>query len=630
VLFGGFILKQILEDDIGKKTLLMGNVAIVRGAIEAGIAFASTYPGTPASEIGDTFAALTSRYGWTGYFEYSTNEAVALETAAGASFAGVRAICSMKHVGVNVAADPLFSLAYTGIDGGLVVVSADDPSCWSSQNEQDNRHYAVHAGLPMLEPSSSQEALEMTRSAFEISEKIKEPVLLRTTTRIAHTYGNVTFGPIRERKTPHFERRISRVMVPSNARPAHLRLLENLELAKELSENSEFNILSMNNTELGIITSGISYAYSLDALRWMDIDASILKLGMTYPLPKKMIAEFIESVEKVLVVEELDPWLETQVRAIAQVNALTTPIFGKEQELLPLAFELSTNHVALALSKISGKLLPMDYTAVNEKFEAAKDLLIPRPPLLCAGCPHRASFYAIKQATKDQEIIVGNDIGCYALGIAPPFHLGDWLVCMGASTGIACGTAQVIDDPVIAVIGDSTFFHAAVPALINAVQNNANFTLVILDNLTTAMTGHQPSPGSKLGDMRGTAIKIEEVVRGCGVESIYKLDPYKLEESIKIFEEAINHDGPSVVIARHVCALVLDRMKRKKGIKIIPSKVDPEKCTGCRTYIDTFSCVAFVWDTASEQMKIEEVLCDGCGVCVSVCPYNAIYREAKQ
>jgi indolepyruvate ferredoxin oxidoreductase alpha subunit len=272
----------------------------------------------------------------------------------------------------------------------------------------------------------------------------------------------------------------------------------------------------------------------------------------------------------------------------------------------------------------------MDYTALNEKFEAAKDLLIPRSPLLCAGCPHRASFYVIKQATKDQEIIVGNDIGCYALGIAPPFHLGDWLVCMGASTGIACGTAQVIDDPVIAVIGDSTFFHAAVPALINAVQNNAKFTLVILDNLTTAMTGHQPSPGSKLGDMRGTAIKIEEVVRGCGVENIYKLDPYKLEESIKIFEEAINHDGPSVVIARHVCALVLDRMKRKKGIKIIPSKVDPEKCTGCRTCIDEFSCVAFVWDTASEQMRIEEVLCDGCGVCVSVCPYEAIYKEAKQ
>ncbi|MFX1520391.1 MAG: indolepyruvate ferredoxin oxidoreductase subunit alpha [Promethearchaeota archaeon] len=623
-------MKQILDDDVGKKTLLMGNVAIVRGAIESGVGFASTYPGTPASEIGDTFAALSIRDGWTGYFEYSTNEAVALEAAAGASFAGVRAICSMKHVGVNVAADPLFSLAYTGIDGGLVVVSADDPSCWSSQNEQDNRHYAVHAGLPMLEPSSSQDALEMTRSAFEISEKTKEPVLLRTTTRIAHTYENVTFGPIQERKTPHFERRISRVMVPSNARPAHLRLLENLELAKELSENSEFNISSVSNKDLGIITSGISYAYSLDALRWMDIDASILKLGMTYPLPKKMIADFVESVGKVLVVEELDSWLETQVRAIAQVNALTTPIFGKEQELLPLAFELSTNHVALALSKITGKPLPIDYTVVHEKFEAAKDLLIPRPPLLCAGCPHRASFYAIKQATKDQEIIVGNDIGCYALGITPPFHLGDWLVCMGASTGIACGIAQVVDDPVIAVIGDSTFFHAAVPALINAVQNNARFTLVILDNLTTAMTGHQPSPGSKLGDMRGTAIKIEEVVRGCGVENIYKLDPYKLEDSIKIFEEAINHDAPSVVIARHVCSLVLDRVKRKKGLKTIPAKVDPEKCTGCRTCIDTFSCVAFVWDTASEQMKIEEVLCDGCGVCVSVCPNNAIYREAKQ
>jgi indolepyruvate ferredoxin oxidoreductase alpha subunit len=629
VLFGGFLLKQILDDDVGKKTLLMGNVAIVRGAIEAGVSFASTYPGTPASEIGDTFATLVSRFGWSGYFEYSTNEAVALEAAAGASFAGVRAICSMKHVGANVAADPLFSLAYTGVDGGLVVVTADDPSCWSSQNEQDNRHYAVHAGLPMLEPSSSQDALEMTRVAFEISEKTKEPVLLRTTTRIAHTYGNVVFGSIQERKTPNFERRISRVMVPANARPAHLRLLENLKLAQELSENSEFNKTSIKDSELGIITSGISYAYTLDALKWLDINASVLKLGMPYPFPKKMIAEFIENVDKILVVEELDPWLENQVRAIAQVNSLNTPIFGKEQELLPLAFELSTKHVALALTKILGKTLPIDYTAANEKFETAKELLVSRPPQLCAGCPHRASFYAIKQATKDQDIIVGNDIGCYALGIAPPFHLGDWLVCMGASVGIACGTAQIVDNPVIAVIGDSTFFHAGIPALINAVQNNANFTLVILDNLTTAMTGHQPSPGSKLGDLRGTAIKIDELVRGCGVKNIYKTDPYKLEETIKVFEDAINQDGPTVVIARHVCALFLDRMKRRKGIKITSSRVDPEKCEGCRTCIDEFSCVPFVWDTSKNQMRIEEVLCDGCGVCINVCPCGAITKEAQ-
>ena len=627
MLFGGIVLKQILEDQIGRQTLLMGNVAIVRGAIEAGVSFASTYPGTPASEIGDTFATLVSRFRWPGYFEYSTNEAVALEAAAGASFAGVRAICSMKHVGANVAADPLFSLAYTGIDGGLVVVTADDPSCWSSQNEQDNRHYAVHAGLPMLEPSSSQDALEMTRTAFEISEKIREPVLLRTTTRIAHTYGNVVFGPIQDRKTPYFERRISRVMVPSNARPAHLKLLENLELAQKLSENSEFNQSLMKDSELGVITSGISYSYTLDALRWLDINASILKLGMSYPFPKKMISEFIENVDKVLVVEELDPWLETHVRAIAQVNSLNTPIFGKEQELLPQAFELSTKQIALALAKISGKTLPIDYTAANEKFEVAKELLVSRQPQLCAGCPHRASFYAMKKATKGQEVIVGNDIGCYALGIAPPFHLGDWLVCMGASVGIACGTAQVIDDPVIAVIGDSTFFHAGVPALINAVKNNANLTLIVLDNLTTAMTGHQPSPGSKLGDMRETAIKIDELVRGCGVKNIYKTDPYKLEETIQIFEDAIKQDGPTVVIARHVCALVLDRIKRKKGIKITPSRVDPEKCEGCRTCIDEFSCVAFVWDGAKKQMRIEEVLCDGCGVCINVCPCGAIYKE---
>ncbi|MFX1465412.1 MAG: indolepyruvate ferredoxin oxidoreductase subunit alpha [Promethearchaeota archaeon] len=623
-------MKQILEDDVGKKTLLMGNVAIVRGAIEAGVSLASTYPGTPASEIGDTFATLVSRFGWPGYFEYSTNEAVALEAAAGASFAGVRAICSMKHVGANVAADPLFSLAYTGIDGGLVVITADDPSCWSSQNEQDNRHYAVHAGLPMLEPSSSQDALEMTRIAFEISEKTREPVLLRTTTRIAHTYGNVVFGPIQDRKAPNFERRISRVMVPSNARPAHLRLLENLELARELSENSEFNKTLMKDSELGIITSGISYAYALDAIKWLDLNASILKLGMTYPFPKKMIAEFIENADKVLVVEELDPWLETHVRAIAQVNSLNTPIFGKEQGLLPLAFELSTKQVASALAKISGKTLPVDYNAANEEFETAKELLVSRSPQLCAGCPHRASFYAIKQATKGQEVYVGNDIGCYALGIAPPFHLGDWLVCMGASIGIACGTAQVVDNPVIAVIGDSTFFHAGVPALINAVQNNARFTLVILDNLTTAMTGHQPSPGSKLGDFRGTAIKIDELVKGCGIQKIYKTDPYKLKETIQIFEDAINQDGPSVVIARHVCALQLDRIKRKKGIKIIPSRVDPEKCEGCRTCIDEFSCVAFVWDTTKNQMRIEEVLCDGCGVCINVCPCGAIYKEVAK
>ena len=615
----------LLEDSPGKSVLLLGNEAIARGILEAGIGIVTTYPGTPASEIGDSIAHIASEAGV--YMEYSTNEMVAMEVAAGAANCGVRALTAMKHVGLNVAADMLMTLAYTGVRGGYVIVTADDPECHSSQNEQDNRFYALLSNLPCLEPSSPQEAKDMTISAIEISEKLELPVLLRTTTRVSHTRGPVTYGKLTKPNLKgKFIRDLKRlVMVPANSRPKHTMLLKSLESAKEISETSAHNrvVREGKTKEFGIISSSAAYCYAVEASNLLGLDASILKLGITHPLPEKMIGDFLKKHRKAIVIEELEPYLEMQIKAIAKDYAPNTHVYGKTNEQhFPRDGELSTHVVSEGLARIAGKGLPIDFESIAEKQAAVIRDLPPRPPILCAGCPHRASFYVIRKVGGDKALYP-TDIGCYALGIAPPLSVGDIMICMGASIGTAQGISKVTGAPTIAIIGDSTFFHAAIPALVNAVYSNSRVTLAVLDNATTAMTGHQPHPGTGLTGMGSPSekVSIEKVAEGCGVKYVRVVNPFNAKEASGALKEALEQSGPSVVVFRAPCTLLLIREKKRKGKKTASCEIS-EKCTNCMACIKLLGCPALTLE--SGKVRINKVLCTACGLCASLCPYDAI------
>ena len=616
--------RLILQDAPGKRVLLLGNEAIARGILEAGIGVMTTYPGTPASEIGDTISEIAAKAGL--YMEYSTNEIVAVEVAAGAANSGVRTLTAMKHVGLNVAADAVMTLAYVGVKGGYIIVTADDPECYSSQNEQDNRYYALLSGLPCLEPSNAQEAKEMTISAVEISEKLELPVLLRTTTRVSHTRGPVIYGRlVKPNLKGEFVKDVKRmVMVPANARTMHVKLLEKLEKAKEITEKTPYNaIIRKGNGEYGIISSSSAYNYAVEAANLLELDASVLKLGMTHPLPEKMIAEFLKNHKKVIVVEELEPYLETHVKAIAKDHAPNVEIYGKTKEkYFPRKGELSTRLVAMGLAKITGKNPPIDFEKIDAAYAEIAKTLPSRPPILCPGCPHTASFYVIGRAT-GKKAIYTTDIGCYALGIMPPLNIGDILICMGASIATAQGISKTTGKDTIAVIGDSTFFHAAIPGLINAVYNNHKVVLAVLDNLTTAMTGHQPHPGTGKTGMQamGNRVLVEKVAEGCGVKYVKVVNPFKTKEAETVLKEALQHPGPAVIVFRAPCALMTVRDKRRKGIEIKACKIT-DQCTDCMACIKLLGCPALTVDEG--KVRINEALCVGCGLCASVCPYNAI------
>lgn len=582
------------------KILLLGNGAVVRGALEAGVNIATTYPGTPASEIGDTFAKIANEAGM--YFEYSVNEKVALEIATGASLTGARALVAMKHVGMNVCSDTLITLAYSGVKGGLVLVSADDPSCYSSQNEQDSRYYALLANIPMLEPSDAQEAKDMTKYGFKLSEKLALPVLLRTTTRVSHVRGIVRLGKIEKTKRNYFFAKEPKrfVNVPAVSKPNHMRLLEQMKAAERISETSEFNKIIANGTEVGIITSGISYKYVLEALEKLRLKASVLKLGFTHPLPMKKCTEFVNSMEKVIVIEELEPYLELHMRTIRNKN-----IAGKLTGDFSRLYEYTPDIVVENL----GKLLHLP----KQKKKTAKKFKIPsRPSVLCSGCPHRATFYAAKIASQDKAIFT-TDIGCYALGVQEPLKTADMLLCMGAGVGAAGGFTKFSTQPVIAFIGDSTFYHAGIPALLNAVHNKHRFVLVILDNKTTAMTGHQPHPGS--------TIPIENVVKGCGVKYIKIVDPYNIKETIAAIKDALAQPEISVIISRRICALLAPPKEERYF-------VDTEICKKCNLCINKFGCPAFYLN--GKEVEINDALCVGCGMCVQICPWKAIKQRRKK
>ncbi len=609
---------KLLREPTGSRMLMLGNEAIARGALEAGVAIATTYPGTPSSEISSNLFEISRETDL--YFEYSTNEKVALEVAAAAANCGLRSMAIMKHVGLNVAADALMTLAYVGTRGGLVVLSADDPSMFSSQNEQDNRLYARLAGLPMLEPSSVAEAAAMTTQAFALSEALGEPVLLRTTTRINHSTAAVTIGALPPRKTSgEFVRDPFRyVTVPAVSRRLHARLLENLATAAKCSETSAFNFVTGKGS-WGVITSGVSHLYVSDALRELGIEdrVQVLRIGFSHPLPAQRIQTFLQGCRRVLVVEEGEPYLEEAIKALAQETQQPVAIAGKGDGLFSRLYEFDPAMVRRVMARYFE--IPCPPSAAVDTSDIPE--LPQRPPTLCAGCSHRATFYAVKQATAGTDTIFPTDIGCYTLGFLPPLSMGDFLICMGSSLGTACGFARSTRQRVVAFIGDSTFFHSGLPGLINAVFNGHRLTLVILDNGTTAMTGHQPNPGVDMSALHydgHSRVEIEALVRAAGVQHVSVIQPFKLRKSVAAIGEALAFEGVSVIISRAVCTLYARGLKQLKARPFTVS----DRCRNHRDCITGLACPAFT--IRDERVQIDPQLCVGCALCAQICPEHAI------
>jgi indolepyruvate ferredoxin oxidoreductase alpha subunit len=574
------------------RKLLTGNEAIAEGARRAGVLLASAYPGTPSTEITEAIA----RHGDVRV-QWAPNEKVALEVAAGVSLGGGRALCSMKHVGVNVAADPLFSASYAGVGGGLVLVSADDPAMHSSQNEQDNRHLARASKIALLEPSDSQEAYDFVRRGFEISERFDTPVMLRVTTRICHSMSPVELGsevPYRPVLRGPYERNFRKnVLLPANARVRHEAVEARLEELETLAESDrDLNRIEWRDRTVGIVTSGVAYAY----VREVAPSASVLKLGLTHPLPPRLIREFAAGVDELYVVEELDPYLEERVRALG-----LRPV-GKE--IFPVTGELDPDRVAegLGIAPAGDGASPVDVP------------LPPRPPVLCAGCGHRGVFYTLARLG----VAVTGDIGCYTLGALPPLEAMDSCLCMGASVGMAQGLELALRSagdrrPVVGVIGDSTFVHSGITGLVNAVYNRGTGTLLLLDNGTTAMTGHQDHPGTgRTADgERSRALDYVALCEAIGVRRVREVDPYDLDALESAIREELAADEVSVLICRAVCRLV-DRTPLAPAVEL---EID---CPGCGTCFE-LGCPAL--DGSSGRAVIDPAVCCGCGLCVQICPF---------
>jgi TPP-dependent indolepyruvate ferredoxin oxidoreductase alpha subunit len=722
---------KIAGDKPSSFVLLTGDEAVARGAVEANVKVAASYPGTPATEILEALAEVAKTFGI--YVEWSINEIVAMEVAAGASMTSVRAIVSMKHVGLNVASDAAMTLAYTGVEGGLVIAVCDDPALHSSQNEQDTRYFALHSNLPFLDAANPQEALDMSREAFEISEKLQLPVILRLTTRVAHGKARVRISEIaKSSRKAEFDKNISRwVMVPSNAIKQHSALKGRLEKAAELANSSKFNVIEDNGKEIGIIGSGIGYYYArsiLDASKF-----SWLKLGFVYPFPTEVVKQFASKVKKIIVVEELRPYIESNIQC------LHAEILGKNKLGLSEIGEFTPDALRTAFAELG----------LCEKAERQEELdLPPRPPVLCPGCPHRAFYYALntvnqfvnckpdkcvgcniceyicslekekvfnpvksriravrlntlfnvavtcrvckeapcvvacpkdalKQSTENGTItvdeekcdgcgwcieaceygaitlhrdtrkaivcdtcegapeciqwcpegalsfegkttdkIVTGDIGCYTLGCLPPVNTVQTCLCMGGGISQAAGMVHAgVRDKVFAVIGDSTFFHAGMPGLLNIAYNKANVCVVILDNHVVAMTGHQPTPGSGknvLGEVT-KVIKLEDIARSLGIEKVEVVDPYDVNGTKKVIREVLAYHGPSVIIAQRPCPLRVEKGPAREVLK---------ECNACGVCVEAFGCPAI--SLTSERAEIDPTLCYGCGVCERICPFEAI------
>ena len=573
------------------KELMLGNEAVARGAYEAGVRVAVAYPGTPSTEITENMAKYSKDE---VYCEWAPNEKVALEVAIGASMGGARAICCMKHVGVNVAADPLFTAAYTGVRGGLVLVAADDPGMHSSQNEQDSRFYARSAHVPMLEPADSAECREYVMRAFEISEKYDTPVMLRLVTRIAHARSLVEEGVRQEIPLKDYEKDIKKyVMMPGNAKGRHVVVEAREKKLEEEIDALGFNRMEMADTKVGVVCSGSAYQYVKEALP----NASVLKLGMVYPLPEKLIRDFASKVDQLLVVEELEPFFEDAIKAMG------IPCSGKDKT--GLQGELFVRKV--------GRLFGGEADCGPAETQGVPM----RPPVLCPGCPHRAVFYVLKKLG----LTVAADIGCYTLGAMPPLAAVDSVVCMGASIGMALGLEKArgrdFAKKTVAVIGDSTFVHSGITGLVDMVYNQGHSTVIIVDNSTTGMTGHQPNPTTGF-NVRGEIAPQLDVVKLCeaiGVPSVRVVDPFNMKELEQTIMEESEKDVPSVIIARRPCALLVKK-------KTAPCAINTDKCRKCGMCMK-IGCPAIL-KAENGQVSIDASLCNGCGLCKEMCHFGAI------
>lgn len=624
----------------GMRVILLGNEAIARGILEAGVIIGAGYPGTPSSEILTTLAEMQNYYP-NLKIEWSINEKVAFEVAYGGSMSNARSVASMKHVGVNVASDAFMTAAYAGARGGMVLISADDPSCYSSQNEQDNRYFGLHALVPVFEPSNPQEAKDLMKYAFDFSEEFQTLVLFRTTTRLNHGRGDVLLGEIKEIDREYgFDWDRSRwVCLPSHSRVLRFRLLERLGEISEFANEFPYNSLKIsdervNGKRYGFVAAGIPYAQLIDALNFFNIEdkVSILKLGMVFPPPKRLIKELFNSVDKVLVVEELEPFIENILKQIAYEEGLAKEIEIHGKDFLPQNGEFPAE---LYLETLAA-LMDLEYDGVS----VPHDLLIipPRLPILCPGCSHRSSFYAIKQIEKKMKtkFVNSSDIGCYTLAVYKPLEGLDIEICMGASIGLANGISKIQskENPVLAILGDSTFFHSGIPALINAVHNQNEILVMILDNRATCMTGFQDNPGTgiKITKEIGIRVIIEDLVQGCGVakDNIWIVDSNNLPKMIEKLEEAVKAKGVRVFISRHNCSLLEMNEFRLKQIKPPTVKIDPEKCKGCLICVDKFGCPSIIFNEEKKKAHIEQESCRGCKVCIDVCIHDAIYEEEEE
>lgn len=578
------------------KQLMLGNAAVARGLYEAGCDVISSYPGTPSTEITEEAAQYDAIYS-----EWAPNEKVAMEVAFGASLAGKRSFCAMKHVGLNVAADPLFTIAYTGVNGGMVIAVADDPGMHSSQNEQDSRHYAIAAKLPMLEPADSAEALAFTKEAYRISEEFDTPVFLKMCTRIAHSQSVVQTGDRVASPERTYEKNIAKfVMMPGYAKLRHPIVEQRTQKLTEFAETSPLNRIEMGGTELGIITSSTSYQYVKEVF---GDTVSILKLGMVHPLPVKKLQDFASKVKQLVVVEELDPIIESHCRALG------LKVSGKD--VLPMVGEFSQNLVAQCLGREVHTSTGVDAEIPN------------RPPVMCAGCPHRGVFYTLKK----RNCTVLGDIGCYTLGAVAPLNAMDMTACMGASISAAHGfnkaSGGASEGSTVAVIGDSTFMHSGMTSLANIAYNGSNSTVIILDNSITGMTGHQQNPttGYNLkGDPAGK-IDLENLCRAMGFSRVRVVDPYDLKATDQAIREELAAQQPSVIITRRPCALL-------KYVKF-PAKlaVKTDACKSCKACMQ-IGCPAI--SMKGGKAKVDETLCVGCGVCEQLCKFDAFETVRKE
>ncbi len=614
--------EEILEKKKGDKLFLLGNEAAVRGALEAGVSFAATYPGTPSSEIGNVLTRIAKKAGI--YFEFSVNEKVALEVSAAAASAGLRSFVFMKHVGLNVAADALISTAYTGVRAGMIILSADDPSMHSSQNEQDNRILAQLAGIPVLEPSNPQEMKDFMVYGITISEQYKIPVLIRTTTRVSHMRGVVQLGTIIPgKKEGFFDKEETRFNIaPVFARQMRQELVEKLHRLEIMGNTSPVNriVKDSNENKVGIITSGTSFNYVQDIVNKFSLPVNILKLGLSYPLPRQLVKEFIRNLESIFVIEEVEPILEKEVLSLLGQEGWQRRIYGKLDGTLPRIYEYNPDIIHKAFAQV----LNIELLEETSKF-TFEDVKPPlRPPVLCPGCPHRSTIYAIKKAVQNlriekENIIYSNDIGCYTLAMEPPYNMADYCICMGSSIGIASGMSKATKQKIISLIGDSTFFHAGIPPLINAVHQKANIMLVILDNKITAMTGGQPNPSIPIDGWgeEAPAVSIAELTRATGAGYVRVINPEHINEAVQVFKEALQYEGVSVIISRSPCIML-----KRKGKKLV-FYIDQKKCIQCQICVKQFNCPA-IYKKENGSIYINDLWCSGCGVCVQVCPQKAI------